>query len=406
VEPSNNSEDLTKISILASTSMLPVSSALSKPRPNQTKPKVATESRISSYNSTLAARETQTRQRLENIKLTLYEKEMQECTFRPQITNNAAKLAVKYNNYVEKLLETITASNGANEDVNDQVDGNNSLAEENENENEMNSIQSEGDNMSQSSRSLAALPAYERLYKQKDKLPLSVVREKHRTREEVELDGVTFTPNIEKSFYHKYVTEVTNNENSMVQSKSIIPFGGSNKISQPKSKNNMATLQSRYHRRRSLGEESDLGFDFNDNYMDDDNFRDTPGQGGSSDMSTPDMSTTVPKGFEETVRRMREATENKIKKERFETEYFQTNEEKYALSRQRAQEGPKPFRFRTEERKMEKEKAIAQISSPDATIANAENSIRSPLTTGMKRIPKLNNTIHPIRYDTFSGLTH
>lgn len=48
--------------------------------------------RVKNYNEILSAREKETQLRMEELRASLYEDEMRECTFKPQITITAEKL--------------------------------------------------------------------------------------------------------------------------------------------------------------------------------------------------------------------------------------------------------------------------------------------------------------------------
>jgi hypothetical protein len=102
---------------------------------------------------------------MEELRYQLYEEEMRECTFRPQITEVASRLS----SYPPALQSHEEAEDASTHSF---------------------------DNESFHSGSAVGVPAYERLYHQKNKVPKSIMEKRHRSREERELDGCTFAPQL------------------------------------------------------------------------------------------------------------------------------------------------------------------------------------------------------------------
>lgn len=169
------------------------SSPHSLPCPHSpTPPRQGISQRVAHYNEILTNRENQTKLRMEELRYQLYEEEMRECTFRPQITQVAAKLSY------------YPPSSGGTHPEDDfySVDG-------------------------QSIDSNSSTPAYERLYQQKNKIPKSIIEKKHRTQEERELDGCTFTPQI---FHSKNQSDKT--QQKLAKTTTNIPFSDETDISE------------------------------------------------------------------------------------------------------------------------------------------------------------------------------
>lgn len=110
--------------------------------------KKLSEKEVKSYNEILSAREIQTKQRMEDLKISIYEKEMRECTFQPKITSVAQKIGLlqKEKSSQNPDLESTEIN------TEDPLEDENLLSAENS----------------------KSLPVYERLYKQKDKQPRSI----------------------------------------------------------------------------------------------------------------------------------------------------------------------------------------------------------------------------------------
>jgi hypothetical protein len=113
---------------------------------------------------------------MEELRYQLYEEEMRECTFRPQITEVASRLG---SSYPPAVLQS-----------NDEESVSYSF------DNESFHSGGGGGGGGGSGSGVGGLPAYERLYHQKNKIPKSIAEKRHRTREERELDGCTFTPQL------------------------------------------------------------------------------------------------------------------------------------------------------------------------------------------------------------------
>ena len=134
--------------------------------------------RIINYNQVLEERNKLSKVRMEELRYQLYEEQMRECTFRPHITHNVAY-----------------------------------LNQHQQNQNQYQRDENDGDDDDVTNNSLSLLPAYERLYQQKDKLPKSIQENKHRLTGEKELDECTFRPNI-----HHTRNNNNKNNNSMQKS--------------------------------------------------------------------------------------------------------------------------------------------------------------------------------------------
>jgi hypothetical protein len=159
--------------------------------PSPTPPRQDISQRVAHYNEILTNRENQTKLRMEELRYQLYEEEMRECTFRPQITQVAAKLSY--------YPPPSSGNSHPAEDDFYSMDG-------------------------QSIDSNSTAPAFERLYQQKNKIPKSIAEKKHRTQEERELDGCTFTPQIFHSKSYSDKTTATATQQKPVKTTTNIPF--------------------------------------------------------------------------------------------------------------------------------------------------------------------------------------
>jgi hypothetical protein len=184
--------------------------SLSLPLSPNTQPRQDISQRVAHYNDILANRENQTKLRMEELRYQLYEEEMRECTFRPQITQVAAKLSY----YPPHLSAGATPAAAAGEDDFYSMDGE--------------TVDS----------NCSSVPAYERLYQQKNKIPKSIIEKRHRSLEERELEGCTFTPQI----FHSSKTQApqsqsTRKAKSVKSTTTNIPFSegtdGSDRHSPP-----------------------------------------------------------------------------------------------------------------------------------------------------------------------------
>lgn len=236
---------------------------------------------------------------MEELRVSLNNEEMKECTFRPQI-----------NNYPRYLLhqddeEATPAASDA------------SVAE-------CASVMTGDTNAS----------VYDRLYSLKDRVPRSIEAQKHRPTAEKELEGCTFSPDVPPP-----------------------PPAIRRRLSQ--SSESMALRQHSLSYDESMDEHS-LGSIL------------------SSEPPHPQMASEeiqeqrakrnpAPRGYQESIARLREAAERKQKKLEEDEKFFQLKEENYQKSRQLMRQGTKPFHFRTEERiahKQQLREAAAANASP------------------------------------------
>lgn len=115
--------------------------------------------RIQSYNKVLTEREVLANNRLEMLRESLIQKEMQECTFQPRISATAQKLKDKEREMSQSVL----------------ID---------------------------ESGSVAPVPrVYDRLYAEKDSVPRSIAQEKHAPSSTRGLDECTFVPQLVHAQY-------------------------------------------------------------------------------------------------------------------------------------------------------------------------------------------------------------
>jgi hypothetical protein len=119
------------------------------------KEKTALSRRIQSYNKVLTDREVTANKRMEMLRESLIQKEMEECTFQPTISNAAHKLKGK------EIIEG------------QQLDDSGSVV----------SIAS-------------SVKVYDRLYAEKDTVPRSIAQDKHEPSSNRGLDECTFIPNV------------------------------------------------------------------------------------------------------------------------------------------------------------------------------------------------------------------
>lgn len=252
--------------------------------------------RVASYNEVLTQRENQTKVRMEELRYQLYEDEMRECTFRPQITEVANKLSYYPPSAVPQPDEESHSIDGS-------VD------------------------------SGLSLPAYERLYQQKNKIPKSILEKRHPTREERELEGCTFAPHI---YRPKSVPGMRKDETTTtvkpLYSKSKEGDSDSEetyqKLNEISTKNSIIELMRERQQSQSPQEAESV--------------KPLPSQ---------------PKGYAESVQRsyfypsynnsirIRNALEKRKQKELEEAKVFEFNEERYLKHKQElATEGCKPFK--------------------------------------------------------------
>jgi hypothetical protein len=139
-------------------------------------------------------------------------------------------------------------------------------------------------------------PRFERLYALKDKVPESIVQQKHKSFKEREMEECTFAPRV------PHRTPVRTSASSLSEED------------------------------RSVGSSA--------NRDDASSSHDSPARAPSA----------LPKGFLDSVERARIAREMRLRKEQGLTDTTAFSEERYQKSRKLAAEGPKPFHFHFEER--------------------------------------------------------
>jgi hypothetical protein len=158
-------------------------------------------------------------------------------------------------------------------------------------------------------------PRFERLYALKDKLPESIVQQKHKSFQEREMEGCTFAPRVPQ---HR--TPARTSASSLSEED------------------------------RSVGSSANR-----DDALASHN---SPGRAPSA----------LPKGFLDSVERARIAREMRLRKEQGLTDTTAFSEERYQRSRKLAAEGPKPFHFHSEERlKQRRGDEAAGARSPERT---------------------------------------
>lgn len=359
--------------------------------------KIASNQQVRKYNDLLSNREVQNQQRLANLKASLIEKEMQECTFHPKIAPSSTKLAARHvsNTFTSTLAPDVFFDD---EHVDDSYIPRSPTKESDKGgdkggralDQDKESLQTNSAKNVSIAESALNMPVHQRLYMQKDKVPRSIEEGKHKTREEEELEGATFAPSLS--------AKKAKHQSDHYNRKVMRGVGLGNFDS--------AEDHVRHYRSTSSGDESDFGdnnMPFNvrafRKYKDDQlsSQEVSDNEEGDGTMSYDMNSTTrsvsnkvEPKGYEETIKRLREANEKRKEKEKFAVEFFQTNDEKYRKSRQRAELGPQPFKFRTEARKMEKDRAISSILGSEDMIAQSPT-----LASGLKRSG--GSAIQPVR---------
>jgi len=315
------------------------------------KEKAAMSRKIQSYNKVLTDREILANNRLELLRESLIQKEMEECTFQPRISNTAHQLKAK-------------------------------------------EMANQSAQLDDASVSTVPVKVYDRLYAEKDTVPRSIAQDKHEHSSNRGLDECTFTPKLIHSQY--------------------VPFNHStNTSSEYAMKNGGGKAQS--GRRPSRMEKNIANF-FGDLELESGNqriFKPSESMGSSRNESfdnvneSPKASTTAtssaPRGYSDSIRRIREAAFNKKKKEAEDEAFFAVNEERYNNGLQIMAEGPKPFRFRTEERQSEKEKMYAEVmqaqgqDGPSGTGDSSETLPSNALESIRGKTKKLNGELKPVR---------
>ena len=128
------------------------------------KEKTALSRRIQSYNKVLTDREIQANNRMEMLRETLIQKEMEQCTFQPTISSVAQRLKVKE---MDMMYQSQQLEDSGSASVGGSVSG--------------------------------PVKVYDRLYAERDTVPRSIVQDKHEpsadTREG--LNECTFAPRVQ-----------------------------------------------------------------------------------------------------------------------------------------------------------------------------------------------------------------
>jgi hypothetical protein len=130
------------------------------------KDKAALSRRIQSYNKVLTDREIMAQNRLELLRESLIQKEMEECTFQPRISSTAQKLR-------EKEMSQSTP-------------------------------------LDDSSNTTIPVKVYDRLYAEKDTLPRSIAQDKHEPSSNRGLEECTFAPKLMHAQYQPFDHSTSN----------------------------------------------------------------------------------------------------------------------------------------------------------------------------------------------------